>query len=304
MFRLSAERRGHSGICVLFFYEEYRRKVSFAAAFYMKADGALVVFHRMVYRVLQGGILEMKFIADLHMHTTASTHAYSSLQEMVDAAAQRGLSAVAITDHGITMPGAPGKWYFHNLRVVPHRFHGVLVLRGQETNIIDYEGHIDVEQECEEDLDWVVASIHSVCMPQGEQPSPEKVTHLWEQICRNPRVNVIGHCGSPEYAFDYEGVLPQFAAAGKLVELNESTFRTRLDYVPNCRRIMALCKKYRVPIVVDSDAHFSTQVGDFSHTQALLQELDFPEELVVNSSEERLHTYLAEYTRAFATPND
>ena len=241
----------------------------------------------------------MKIIADLHMHTTASTHAYSSLQEMVDAAAQRGLQAVAITDHGITMPGAPGKWYFHNLRVVPRSFHNVLVLRGQETNIIDYEGHIDVEKDCLADLDWLVASIHSICMPKNEVPTPEKVTHLWEQVCKNPHVNVIGHCGCPEYAFDYERVIPQFGAAGKLVELNESTFRTREDYVPNCRRVMELCKKYRVPITVDSDAHFSTLVGDFPRAQRLLQELDFPEELVVNSSMESLNAYLKEYTDVF-----
>lgn len=246
----------------------------------------------------------MKFIADLHMHTTASTHAYSSLQEMVDAAAQKGLFAVAITDHGIEMPGAPGKWYFHNLRVVPRYFHDVLVLRGQETNIINYEGHIDVEEECVKDLDWLVASIHSVCMPKNEVPTPEKVTHLWEQVCKNPRVNVIGHCGCPEYTFDYERVIPQFGAAGKLVELNESTFRTRLDYVPNCRRIMELCKKYSVPVVVDSDAHFSTLVGEFPHAEVLLQELDFPEKLVVNSSVERFKTYLTKYTDVFSALNE
>lgn len=246
----------------------------------------------------------MNFIADLHMHTSASTHAYSTLQEMVNAAAQRNLAAVAITDHGITMPGAPGKWYFHNLKVVPHHLNGVLVLRGQETNIVDYEGHIDEEEDCVEDLDWLVASVHSVCMPQGEKPTPEKMTHLWEQVCKNPHVNVIGHCGAPEYAFDYEKVIPQFGAAGKLVELNESSFRSRLSYIPNCRRVMELCKKYSVPVVVDSDAHFSTLVGDFPHANQLLEDLRFPEELVVNSSPKRLKVYLEKYTKVFHTSKE
>lgn len=244
----------------------------------------------------------MEFIADLHMHTIASTHAYSTLQEMVAAGKARGLRAVAITDHGVRMPGAPGKWYFHNLRVVPHIFENMLVLRGQETNIIDYDGHIDVEDDCLEDLDWVVASIHSVCMPADDPPSPEKVTHLWEQICKNPLVNVIGHCGSPQYAFDYERVVPQFGAAGKLVELNEGTFRTRPSYAPNCRRILALCKAHRVPVVVDSDAHFSTLVGDFPHAARLLKELDFPEELVVNANMDRLLAYLKQHSRVAADP--
>ncbi|ARP50488.1 MULTISPECIES: phosphatase [Caproicibacterium] len=241
----------------------------------------------------------MNFIADLHTHTTASTHAYSTLQEMVEAAAQRGLEAIAITDHGVAMPGAPGRWYFHNLGVVPRYYKGVMVLRGQETNIIDYEGHTDQQADCVHDLDWLIASIHDECMPQGESPSPEKVTHLWEQVCRNPHVNVIGHCGLRRFAFDYERVIPQFGAAGKLVEINEGTFRSRPDSILNCRKIAALCKKYRVPVVVNSDAHFSTQVGCFPRAQQLLQELDFPEELVVNSSAEQLRAYLTKYTDVF-----
>ena len=51
-------------------------------------------------------------IADLHTHTLASTHAYSSLTEMVRAASERGLYAIAITDHGKAMPGSPRDWYF------------------------------------------------------------------------------------------------------------------------------------------------------------------------------------------------
>ena len=49
-------------------------------------------------------------IADLHTHSLASTHAYSTIREMVDSAAEKGLKAIAITDHARTMPGAPGPW--------------------------------------------------------------------------------------------------------------------------------------------------------------------------------------------------
>lgn len=50
----------------------------------------------------------MNIIADTHCHTLASTHAYSTLSEMVHAAAVKGLYAIAITDHGVAMQ-APGK---------------------------------------------------------------------------------------------------------------------------------------------------------------------------------------------------
>ncbi len=243
----------------------------------------------------------MNIIADTHMHTTASTHAYSTLQEMVHAAALKKLYAVAITDHGVNMPAAPGTWYFHNMRVIPHRLEGVLVLRGQETNLIDYNGTIDLEPDCVNDLDWIVASIHGICMPK-EKPTVESVTNAWMQIARNPKINVIGHSGSTEYQYDYDAVIPEFGRQGKLVELNEGTFFNRKKSLRNCKKIMELCKKYSVPVIVNTDSHFSTQVGCFQNSLNLLEEIGFPEELVVNSGVARFQEYLKQYTHVFEDP--
>ena len=99
-------------------------------------------------------------IADLHTHTLASTHAYSSLTEMVRAASERGLYAIAITDHGKAMPGSPRDWYFGNLREVPLRYRGVLTLAGMEANVLDFEGRLDLEPGDARALDWVKENIH------------------------------------------------------------------------------------------------------------------------------------------------
>ena len=239
----------------------------------------------------------MKLIADTHTHTVASTHAYSTLQEMVHGAAEKGLFAIGITDHGYEMPGGPGTWYFTNLHTVPNRMEGVWVLRGAEVNVMDYEGRLDIPEKDLQRLDWVVASIHSCCMPQGVTPTRELCTQLWLQIAQNPYVNVIGHSGSPAYAYNYERVIPEFGRQGKLVEINSHSFEARPDYIPNCRRIAQLCMEYRVPVVVNSDAHFSASIGDFSAALAMLEEMGFPEELIVNSSKERFCAYLREHTR-------
>lgn len=244
----------------------------------------------------------MKLIADTHMHTVASTHAYCTLTEMVHAAGEAGMAAAAVTDHGKNMPGSPGKWYFKNLVVVPRYLENVLVLRGEEANVLDFEGTLDVDPEDLEGLDWIVASIHAGCMTEGE-PTVEKITNAYLNLAKNPLVNVIGHSGSQKYAYDYETVLPEFGRNGKLVELNESTFTGRKKSVPNCAKIMRLCKKFGVPIIVNSDAHFSTQVGRFEQSLRLLAEIDFPEELVVNSSAERFRAYLKQYTGVFSDPS-
>lgn len=240
----------------------------------------------------------MNIIADTHTHTTASTHAYSTLEEMVRAAARRSLYALAVTDHGTSMPGSPGKWYFKNMQVLPRELEGVLLLRGQETNVIDYEGNVDLNPNDEPSMDWIVASIHSICMPKIK-PTEELVTNLWTHIAHDPRVNVIGHSGHADYPYDYETLIPEFGRNGKLVELNEGTFFVREKSIPNCKKIMELCKKHGVPIVINSDSHFSSRVGCFQNSLALLREIDFPEELVVNSSITRFQQYLKQYTRVF-----
>lgn len=238
-------------------------------------------------------------IADLHTHTLASTHAYSSLTEMVRAASERGLYAIAITDHGKAMPGSPRDWYFGNLREVPLRYRGVLTLAGMEANVLDFEGRLDLEPGDARALDWVVASIHHLPLEGLQNPNVEKCTHLWSQVAKDPRVHVIGHSGDPQFAYDVDKVIPLFGEHHKLVEINNHSFQVRPDNIPNCRKIALACKRYGVPIVVDSDAHFETEVGCFDQALAMLEEIDFPQELILNASEQRLNDYLARYTSTF-----
>lgn len=234
----------------------------------------------------------MKIVADTHTHTLASTHAYSTLQEMVTAAAEADLYAIAITDHAKTMPGAPGMWYFDNLRAVPNIYKGVRVLKGIEANIIDYNGNIDVEKHLQKTLDWIVASVHAVTI-SGE-PSIEMCTEMYLQALKNPNINVFGHSGTPEYAYDYEKVVFQIANSSKLIEINNSTFRYKKGSMKNCFKIAKLCKKYNARIIINSDAHFSTAVGRVDDAIAALKELDFPKELIVNSSKENFISYMEE----------
>jgi putative hydrolase len=72
----------------------------------------------------------MKLVADLHTHTIASGHAYSTVKEIVDIAREKGLQMVAITDHGPRMAGAPGLDHFWNTLIWPREVNGVQVLRG------------------------------------------------------------------------------------------------------------------------------------------------------------------------------
>ncbi len=234
----------------------------------------------------------MKIIADLHTHTTASTHAYSTLTEMVKAAADSDLYAIAITDHGMAMEGAPDVHYFRNLRVIPKELMGVRVLRGIEANIIDYTGALDADTKLLTSLEWVVASMHTITLL--DKPSVEKCTAAYLAMCNNPNVNVIGHSGSEFYKYDYETVVRRCALTSTLVEINNASFGFRKGSEDGCRQIALLCKKHNARIVVDSDAHFFDRVGKFSSALQMLSEIDFPPELVVNSSVDNLNEYFRE----------
>lgn len=238
----------------------------------------------------------MRIIADTHTHTIASTHAYGTIKEMVEEAASLGLYAIAITDHGPNMPGSPREWYFNNLNAIPSTYLGVRVLKGAEANIADFSGNLDIDKYTLDSLEWIVASLHNPTFDTSIiQPTFETCTALYLNAAENPYINVIGHCGTPEYAFDYEKVIPVLAEKGKLIEINDSAFKRKKGSVPNCIRIAKVCKKVGAPIIVNTDAHFMTELGRADGSLGMLEEIGFPEELVVNSSVERFEKYLTDH---------
>ena len=228
--------------------------------------------------------------ADLHTHTVASTHAYSTVLENLHHAAKIGLRAIASTDHAPDMQDAPHIWHFMNLDALPREWEGVTLLRGAEVNILDADGRLDLPDSVLSDLDWVVASMHRrVCTAR----TMEETTRAYLKVAENPLIDLIGHSGTPAFAYDYRRVIPVFGEAGKIVEINDGSLSVRPESRKNCVEIARLCKEYRVPVAVDSDAHFCMAIGEVSGALEMLKEIDFPEELILNASADRLFSYLA-----------
>lgn len=230
-------------------------------------------------------------IADFHTHTVFSPHAYSTITENAAAGAKCGMLAVACTDHAEATPDSGHHWHFTNMKCLPPIIEGVRVLRGMEANVIDFDGTIDASPKLRAQMELVIASMHESSMPQG---SVEEITKAWTAVAADPKIDIIGHSGTPCYAFDYEAVIPLFGQHGKVVEINEGSFRVRRDSYENCKRIATLCKQHDVRIAVNSDAHFHAHVGQFENAIALLDEIKFPSELIVNNSRESLEAFFEE----------
>ena len=230
-----------------------------------------------------------QIIADTHCHTVASTHAYSTVDENAAYAAETGLKILALTDHGPAMSDAPHRWHFYNLGVLPRKINGVVILRGAEANIIDYDGNLDMDQVCYQRLEWINASFHQESCKPG---TVEEHTKAYLAVAQNPYVDVIAHSGTESFRYDYEAGVKAFKEYGKLVEINEGSQRVRTDSLKNCAEIAKLCKKYEVPIVVSSDAHYKTSLGSYTASLKMLEEIDFPEKLILNADITRFCAYL------------
>lgn len=231
----------------------------------------------------------MKLQADLHTHTIASTHAYSTITENCEWAAKYGLKAIAMTDHAMSMPDSPHIWHFANLGIIPRKISGVTVLKGIEANIINIDGELDVEDWLLSQMEWVVASMH------GEVIKPDtkaNITKAYLNLCQNPHVDVIGHCTGDMFYFDYETGVKAFKEYGKLVEINESSIINKKGSRKNCYELLKLCKKYEVPVVVDSDSHFCQNIGQTPNAVKIIEELDFPEKLIINTDWDKLRDFI------------
>ena len=146
----------------------------------------------------------MRIIADMHTHTIASGHAYSTLQENLRAAKERGLLFMAMTEHGPAMPHAPHRYYFGNLSVLPREVDGVRLLTGVEANILNTDGELDLADRYLKRLEYVAVGLHRDCIPSGSQ---EENTAAILAALKNPYVDAIVHPGNPAFPIDFLKVL-------------------------------------------------------------------------------------------------
>ncbi|MTI95338.1 MAG: phosphatase [Firmicutes bacterium] len=238
----------------------------------------------------------MKIVADLHVHTVASGHAYSTVLENVRAAADSGLELIAITDHGPSMQGGPHVYHFSNLRVLPRSMFGVEILRGIEANIIDTDGAIDLPERFQKYMDIVLAGFHAECFRPA---SVEENTRAMVGAIAGGQVDVIVHPGNPAFLIDPETVARAAAENNVALEINNTSLQgaVRKGSRENCSEIAAWVAKSGGKISIGSDAHFATQVGELSGAVDLALKAGIKPEQVLNTSPDLVNKFLRDRGR-------
>ena len=241
---------------------------------------------------------------DTHTHTLYSRHAYSTVAENVAAARAAGLELLGSTDHFSSM--VYGSYdihdyqFFSNQGCWPRDWDGVPLLRGAEVDILDTEGRlfgqgvpvhstiVDTRYSSDRDLycrvtdklDYVVASVHNSEFMR-DRPIAE-TTRMYTRVLENPRVLVLGHTGRSGVLFDIDEVLTCAREKHKLIEINEHSLSDRGKSIETCRRIAERCAELGVGITLSSDAHVCTRIGRFDCSKAMLEQIHFPQELIMS----------------------
>ncbi len=234
----------------------------------------------------------MKYKIDLHTHSNVSTHAYNTIDELINEALEKGLLAIALTNHGPSMPDAPHPYHFANLKVLPEFIRGIRLYKGIEANIISTDGDIDLPQKYKKELEIVLAGFHGQTA-YSEDETKETNTRTLINVIKKGEVDILAHLGNPTYSFDHEEVVKCASENMVAIEINNSSFgKSRSGSKENCLNILKLCKKYNCFISLGSDTHYKNDIGNFSNIESYLEEYQIYEEKILNSSLEVLERFL------------
>ena len=142
-------------------------------------------------------------LADLHMHTLVSGHAFGTIREMAAAASERGLRLIGITEHGPGIPGTCDPIYFLNFNDAPRMLYGVELLYGCEVNILT-KGRLSLDRRYLDKLDYAAAGIHGLCY---QDEGIIKNTEYTIKCMEDPKIRFITHPDDGRYPVDYPALV-------------------------------------------------------------------------------------------------
>lgn len=233
----------------------------------------------------QGHSLRAALKGDCHVHSDWSDGG-SPIREMAETAIALGHEYMVLTDHSPRLTVARGLSPERlreqlgivaglNVELAPFR-----ILTGIEVDILD-DGALDQEPELLEQLDIVVASVHSKLRMESEA-----MTRRMVMAIANPNMDILGHCtgryvvgkNRPESEFDAEIVFEACRQFGKAVEIN-----SRPERLDPPRRLLSLAFEMDCVFTIDSDAHAPGQLDWQPYGCERAEQCGVPAERIMNT---------------------
>ncbi len=195
---------------------------------------------------------------EVHMHTI-ETDGKCTIDEMAAAAKDRGYRYIAITDHSKNLAFANGLddkralQHIARIRAADEQMDGITIMAGIEVDILA-DGELDLSDSVLEQMDVVVASVHSAFTQE-----PQQMTDRLLRALNNKNVSILGHptgrllLRRDAYPFDMDAVLKTALQNKVTMELNAYPDRLDLNDVH-----LRMARERGVKIVINTDAHHTS----------------------------------------------
>mgnify|MGYP003965747399 CR=1 FL=1 len=228
---------------------------------------------------------------DLHNHTIKSSCGLCTVNEMINEAKERGLEVFGLADHGpkCGLEDVHFQLYYR----LPKYFGKTRVLFGGEFNILDEKGNLDAKEKILKKLDYAIAGFHSIGQ---EKNDIEYNTKAMINAIKNPYVKIISH---PTYFGYFEVDIERVAEAAcehkVLLEINISHFRCepklKQGSIPAIKKMIEIIKKNNHFVIVNSDSHHTSEIGDDSCLDKFRDEIGLTDDIIINNNMEELKKY-------------
>src|SRR5439155_1189760 len=188
---------------------------------------------------------------------------HNSIEEMAEAAQALGLEYLGIADHSRSSIQAHGideaklSSQIAEIRKFNEKLHGFRVFAGVECDVLR-DGSLDLPDEVLSQLDYVIASVHSVFNLNKAEMTARVIRAI-----ENPFVTMLAHptgrllLKREPYQIDIPAILHAAARTGTWIELNAAPKRLDLDW-----RWWPLAKQKGVKCVINPDAHRTERLQD------------------------------------------
>jgi DNA polymerase (family 10) len=211
-------------------------------------------------------LVELRHIrGDLHMHTT-ETDGRATLEEMAEAARERGYEYIAITDHSKSLAMANGLdekravEFARRVRDINRAGLGIRVFSGLECDILK-DGEMDLANDALAELDLVIGSVHShMNLESGE------MTDRLMRALECPHLRILGHptgrmlLHRDPYPFDFERVAAEAVRRGVWLEINASPERLDLHGT-----LIRTARAKGAKFTISTDAHHPKHLGSMRY---------------------------------------
>lgn len=234
----------------------------------------------------------MKNLLDLHTHSVLSLHAYSSTTENIDVAISKGLKYMGVSEHQPDSKGVGAHIYgINNGVTIPRHIGDLTVLYGVECNLLN-DGTIDDSRFKWSHFDYAICSIHAYVY---DDAGYEGNTSNLLKVMDHPHIKIMGHLDRGFYPMDYDAIIKKAKERHILIEINESSLNgSKYDFdrtISIMNEMLDKCKKYDVPVIINSDAHIKYEIGTYEKALKVIENANFPLDKVLNFNEDLFKEY-------------